>query len=228
MVSINYKVLPIKPEETYDWLLNKHYAHRIPSISWAFGLYKGDSLLGIITYGTPASSPLLKGVCGAKYQNIVIELNRLCINDTCFKNAGSFLIGHSLKMLPAPKIIISYADTSQGHIGYVYQATNWIYTGLSAKRTDWKIKGKEHLHGQTIADEFRGREHRAELMRKKYGDNFYLKERSRKHRYIYFIGSRIEKKNMLKALHYPILPYPKGDNQRYDASYQPQTQGILF
>ncbi len=33
-------------------------------------------------------------------------------------------------------IIVSYADTSQNHHGYIYQATNWIYTGLTKKNTD--------------------------------------------------------------------------------------------
>jgi hypothetical protein len=102
-----------------------------------------------------------------------------------------------------------FADTEQGHVGYVYQACNFMYTGLSAKRTDWKIKGKEHLHGQTIADEFRGVTNRAEAIRKKYGDDFYLKERSRKHRYIYLVGSKTFKKQAMKELKYDIMDYPK-------------------
>ena len=43
------------------------------------------------------------------------------------------------------------------HIGTVYQATNWIYTGLSAKRTDWVIEGIDK-HGQTIADKYTSKE----------------------------------------------------------------------
>jgi len=49
-------------------------------------------------------------------------------------------------------VVVSYADTSQNHHGYIYQATNWIYTGLSAKRPDYKIKGLEHLHSASITD----------------------------------------------------------------------------
>lgn len=32
--------------------------------------------------------------------------------------------------------IVSYADTEHGHIGYVYQATNFFYTGCTKARTD--------------------------------------------------------------------------------------------
>ena len=32
----------------------------------------------------------------------------------------------------------------------------------------------------------------------------------------------------MKKLKYKIQPYPKGDNKRYDASYQPTTQTKLL
>src|SRR5690606_39337100 len=102
-----------------------------------------------------------------------------------------------------------YADTAQGHKGYVYQACNFLYCGLSAKRTDWKVKGKEHLHGQTIADEFRGVPNRAEAMRNKYGDDFYLAPRPRKHRYVYIVGSKTFKRKVMNALKYGVEEYPK-------------------
>ena len=138
------------------------------------------------------------------------------------------LVSRSLKMLPKPSIIVSYADTEQGHIGYVYQACNFIYTGLSAKRTDWKLKGFEHLHGATVADMSRGQENRAQYMRDKFGDDFYLQERPRKHRYIFFTGSKKQIKDMKLSLLYKQEPYPKGESMRYDDSGETQSQGVLF
>ena len=143
----------------------------------------------------------------------VHELNRLVV-DKQPRNVLSWFVAECLRRLP-PMIVVSFADTEQGHHGYIYQATNWIYTGLSAKRTDWKVKGKEHLHGVTIADEFRGQQNRGQLMRDKYGDDFYLEDRPRKHRYVYLIGSKTQRKRWRKALKYGEEPYPKGDNSRY-------------
>lgn len=110
-------------------------------------------MVGCVTYGTPPSAPLKRGVAGDKYKANVIELNRLCLLDN-LSGEASRLVGGSLKLLSGNFIVVSFADTSQGHNGIVYQACNFTYHGLSAKRTDWKVKGKEHLHGQTIADEF--------------------------------------------------------------------------
>ena len=221
------RVDPIKANQCYSWLLNRHYAKRIPSISFAFGLYEDDLITGVVTFGTPSSSSLRRGIAGDDYIMDVIELNRLCVNSSN-KNAASFLVASSIKQIPKNKIIVSYADTSMGHHGFIYQACNFIYTGLSAKRTDWKVKGLEHLHGATIADMSRGQENRADWMRAKYGDDFYLEDRPRKHRYISIHGSKGYRKAVLASLNYSVEPYPKGNNSRYDASGVVEQQLAMF
>jgi hypothetical protein len=218
------KVLPINNFEVEPWLLEKHYAKRIPSISYAFGLYEDGNLVGVCTYGTPSSTHLRNGIAGEENAEYVLELNRLCI-ESKNKNAASFLVGRSLQMLPKPSIVVSYADTKQNHVGYVYQACNFIYTGLSIKKKDWAIKGMEHLHGQTIADMSRGQEKRLEYMKEKFGDDFYMKDRARKHRYIFVTGKN---KKLKAAIRYASEPYPKGESQRYDAGSSVKTQQLLF
>jgi hypothetical protein len=140
----------------------------------------------------------------------VLELNRLCLRDN-LKNEASRLVGASLRRLPKNKIVVSFADIEQNHKGIVYQACSFTYHGLSANRTDWKIKGKEHLHGQTVADEFRGQENRAALMRAKYGSGFYLAPRPRKHRYIYITGSAKWRRETAAKIKYAREPFPKTD-----------------
>lgn len=201
------RVAEVTREECEPFIIGIHYAKRWPSISYAYGLFDEDELIGVVTYGTPPSSSLRVGLAGAEYKEKVLELNRLCLKYNR-KNEASRLVGASLRMLPE-SIVVSYADTEQGHKGYVYQACNFLYCGLSAKRTDWKVKGKEHLHGQTISDEFRGVPNRAKAMRDKYGDDFYLAPRPRKHRYVYIVGSKTFKRNVTKALKYKVENYPK-------------------
>lgn len=205
---VDLVVKKIGRDDCRDFILNIHYAKRWPSISHAYGLYWDEELIGVVTYGTPSSPTLRSGVAGADYKGDVLELNRLVLKYN-LKNEASFLIGKSLKMLPKGKIIVSYADMSQNHTGYVYQATNFIYCGLSAKRTDLRIKGKEHLHSQTIGDEFRGVPNRTKAIKEKYGDLVYYEPRPRKHRYVYLTGSKTFKKHAKKALKYKIEEYPK-------------------
>ena len=208
------QVKPLREIRPASWcdinhlILNVHYARRRPSISHAFSLYVDGVLEGCVCYGTPSSAPLRKGIAGVEWQGMVLELNRLVLLNNR-KNDASYLVSHSLRLIPSPRIVVSFADTSQDHSGIVYQAANFFYCGLSAKRTDWKVKGLEHLHGQTIADQFRGHKNRSAMMREKYGDDFYLAPRPRKHRYIYLVGSKKQRKQMFNDLRYTIEPYPK-------------------
>ena len=216
------KVLPIKSEETYPWLLQKHYAKRIPQIMFAFGLYEESILIGICTFGIPASPALCMGICGKEYADKVLELNRVCLLENG-KNQASYLVSNAIKLLPKPSIVVSYADTNHGHVGYVYQATNFLYTGLSANRVDWTVKGLEHKHSKTLSDGMT-----LESIKEKYGTDFYYTERSRKHRYIYFQADKKQKKELIKLLKYSIEPYPKGNSKKYDSGGSVQTQELLF
>lgn len=226
LVYMTISVLPITYQTALPWLLHKHYARRSAPVTHAFGAYRDGVLLGIVTYGTPVAGTLRTGVCGEAWADKVLELNRLCCEPE--KNLASLLVGRSLRLLPKPTVVVSYADTGMGHVGYVYQATNFLYTGLSAKRTDWKLRGREHLHGASIADLSRGQKNRAQYMRETYGDDFYLQERSRKHRYVFFVGDKWQVKSMREALKYEVQPYPKGDTRRYDAGGDVPTQLVML
>lgn len=227
-----YSVKPIDFDDCRQWCLYKHYAHRIPCISYAFGLYDNDlALQGIVTYGIPASPSLVIGAMGGEFADTFLELNRLCVNEGLPRNALSFLVARSLQMLPKPMVVVSYADSGQNHHGYIYQATNWLYTGLSDRHISYVVEGLEGKHSRHLMDDTtkvgRGGEKLASLI-EKYGDRVQVSERSRKHRYFYFLGSKTQRRKMKQALPYKIQPYPKGDNTRYDASYNTSPQGVLF
>lgn len=183
------------------FIMEIHYARRMPCITDAFGLYEGGKLIGIVTYGIPASHHLCIGIAGEENARNVLELNRLVIlPEYNGDNRASYLVSHSLKMLPSGTFVVSYADTAWTHVGYVYQACNFLYTGLSAKRRDsYQPTG---LHPRAY-----DKNHHSELMQ----------TRSQKHRYVYLIGDKRTRKRMRNELKYPVYDkYPKGDEQRYD------------
>jgi hypothetical protein len=208
-IKEKYDVKSIDSYLCKDWLLNKHYAKRLCSISYSFGLFNNEILIGILTIGKPASNQLCIGVCGVEYSKYVYELNRLCVNDNLEKNVLSYFVSQSLKQINTDMILVSYADTKMNHNGYIYQATNWIYTGATKERTDIGFEDNKHSRHYD-----------------KNIDYSIRKNRSSKHRYIYFLGKL--KKQFIKKLKYKQEPYPKGKNKKYDASYKPTIQIELF
>ena len=213
-----YTVKSIDSYECNDWLLYKHYAKRLCSISFCFGLFDDKKILiGICVFGVPASRALCVGICGYEYADKVIELKRLCVNENLQKNILSYFVSKCINMLPNKLILVSYADTSQGHHGYIYQATNWIYTGLSAKVNERYDENNPQKHSRTVTGN-----------KKLIYNELKIRERPRKHRYITFTGTKKDKKNYKSKLKYKIENYPKGDNKNYDASYIPTIQTKLF
>jgi hypothetical protein len=190
-------------------VIAKHYLHRKAPCSFAFGMFdKAGQIVGVVIYGVPASSTLLKGICGQDEAHNVYELTRLWVDDSVPKNGESWLIGNTIKLLDR-EIIVSFADSSQNHFGYVYQATNFLYTGLSAKFKDPKILGLENQHHATYANGLTNRQ-----VIEKFGDRVTWVERPRKHRYIYFNASKHRRKQLMDKLRYKILSYPKPDTIR--------------
>jgi hypothetical protein len=218
------KVLPISYTETKKWILKKHYAHRIPSISFAYGVFINNLIEGIITYGIPPSPKLVSSICGEKYKDDVLELNRLVINSKTPKNTASYLVANSMKMLPKKKwIIVSFADTNKSHIGYIYQATNFIYTGLSqigGKDKNYILNKKEY-HGRRITKAWFKEKNFIYDKDKTLTENWLLiggeiEEQQQKHRYIIFVGTKDDKKELKNNFKLKVFPYPKGKSERYD------------
>lgn len=117
-------------------------------------------------------------------------------------NYASYLVSHSLKMLPSGTFVVSYADTAWSHVGYVYQACNFLYTGMSAKRRDTYQPGGLHPRAYD-----------------KNNHSSLYQTRSQKHRYVYLVGDKRTKKRMRSELKYPVIDkYPKGNETHYDTN----------
>jgi GNAT superfamily N-acetyltransferase len=89
-----------------------------------YGAYLNDQLVACITF----SPPLRQNTAGqfGLVDGEVRELSRLCVHPSYHKkNFASWFVSHCLKLIDA-KLVIAYADTTVGHIGTTYQATNFI------------------------------------------------------------------------------------------------------
>jgi hypothetical protein len=77
--------------------------------------------------------------------------------------------------------------------------------------------------------DIRGEEkNRIDKLKAKYVDLLYQVKREAKHRYVYVLANKIVKKQIMSHKKFDIKEYPKGDNLRYNANYEPVSQFKLL
>lgn len=200
----------IDSKRAMEMVMAHHYSQRVVGCTRVYGLFESDELVGCCCFSIPASYTLCKGVCGEAYRKQVYELSRLVIT-TPTKNAASYLIGRSLRRLD-DRIVVSYADCNDhvGHVGYVYQATNWIYTGQGSAEPKWI---NPHT-GEVVSYTRRHIDKKAEALGLNWKELIREKQAG-KHRYVTFTGSKKFKQAAESALKYPPKPYPKGETHAH-------------
>lgn len=187
----------------------KHYSRK-SSIFWAgFGLVEDSKIVGVAVYGQP--SPPIQKHAFIDRDFRLYELSRVVVQ-TEAKNAASFLVANSLKMLESPCAVVSYADMEQNHCGIIYQATNWIYTGATVSHDKLYIVDGVRLHPMTLRDKGI-----TDPTRWAKENNIEMVKPRQKHRYFFLCGTPKQKKRMLKKLKYEVIAeYPKCEQSRYD------------
>lgn len=171
----------------------KHYLHRKPPISHAFGLHVSGRLLGCVTYGNPASRHLQISACPSD-PSCVIELGRLWLDDELPRNSESWFVSRTLRMIP-PKIVVSYADPLFGHYGYIYRALNFRYAGW----TDMERKTPRYDYIPLDPTK-----HTREAFRSGYA---YRRRRVAKVKYWTTTGTRSERRTLASACGWPSLDW---------------------
>ena len=204
------RVIPIEKEIADLFVTEKHYSRRA-SIFWcAFGLVEYDLIVGVCVFGQP-SPPIQKHAFRDRDFRLY-ELTRVVVQSQT-KNASSFLVGNSLRMLePKPCAVVSYADMEQSHCGIIYQATNWLYTGATKSHDKAYIVDGKRMHPMSLRD--RGITDPTRWARENGIETVAPME---KHRYFTFVGSSKQKRTMRDKLNYKVVDgYPKCDSSRYD------------
>lgn len=111
-----------------------YYSHSIPGGTMlTFGVFLNSQLLGAITFGV-GPFDVYSLVEGARSDDC-LTLTRLLLSDELLGNSESRVIGivlRALKQHTNLKFIVTYADTSSGHTGIIYRATNWTFARMSS------------------------------------------------------------------------------------------------
>lgn len=200
-LKLMFKEVPISVVRPL--MLKSHYLHRTVATKFSYALYANGKVAGMITYTQPRES-LAHSISDQATKDNTLELSRLYIKDYVSQNIPNItskFVGWSLRQLKqhGNYFIISFADSGMHHIGSIYQATNFLYCGMTSKSNAyaWNGYGKHGGHWE------KGHYYR------------YMIMSSQKYRYVTFVGNKRFKKQARKSLTLTVQSYPKGDEQHY-------------
>ena len=183
--------------------IHYHYAKRVPIDNLAFNFYENDAWCGVIIYGFGANPSIAKSF--KMWNGQVLELVRVALNGK--QSVTSQCVAMSLKMVkkyaPCVNLIVSYADADQNHKGIIYQATNWIYTGLTNenKKSNFIIHGKK-IHPRSVG----GKNWKVSLnWIRENVDKYATQEISiGKHKYLFPLNEKTKKIIIDMSKEYPV------------------------
>jgi hypothetical protein len=129
--KVEVRRVPVK--EIRRAVVTGHYSGVMPDATQdAFGAYQDEKLVAAVAYGPGGNSRSLSAIIEGIDNTSGRELIRLWVHPDAPKNTASYTVSKSLKLLPKEvELVVSFADSGQNHAGYVYQALNFYYLGMS-------------------------------------------------------------------------------------------------
>lgn len=181
-----------------------HYSRAMPKSKLVrIGVWEDKSFVGAIIYGLGANRHIARPFGLADTE--VCELVRVALAPGR-KHPTSQCVAVSLKLLrrqsPGLRLVVSYADAGQGHVGTIYQATGWIYLGTS-EQSYLRIAGKV-VHPRTVYDRYGPGGQSVPWLRKHVDPNVCRVPMAPKLKYVYPLAKKLRRE--LKDV---ALPYPK-------------------
>jgi len=190
------------------FISNLHYSGGCAVGSMTWGLFDNptNELLGAIAFHTPISENVRNSIFGDgicencdhinnehKHKEHVTELHRLVTKEKCPKNTETWFISRGLDLLksykPKYRAVVSFADSTEGHLGKIYQASNAIYYGTSGKSTFYRDQDDVLRPPRNGGDNISVEEARSR--------GWSVDRREAKHRYLFLLPDQYQSKGEL-------------------------------
>lgn len=144
-----------------DWCSHKaakyavehwHYSGSLPTPPHnRVGVWENDRFIGCVIFSRGATQNIGKPFGLA--QTAVAELTRVAL--TKHEAPVSRILSIAIRFLrqrsSGLRLIVSYADPEEGHVGGIYQATNWLYMGQGTITTEYRDTAGRRWHARMVS-----------------------------------------------------------------------------
>lgn len=155
------RAMTSKPTLKLDWCSHAaakfacerwHYSSSLPTPPLVkVGVWEDGDYIGCVLFSRGANNNIGKSFGLSCTQ--VAELTRVALASHIWpvtrivRVAIQFLRQHCRGV----RLVVSYADPSQGHSGSIYQAGNWLYVGQSQASTEYLAPDGKQWHGRMVS-----------------------------------------------------------------------------
>lgn len=217
-----FDIKEIDKEDALRMIRQYHYSNTLPKLNRHFlGFFLGEELVGVVTlgWGTRPRHTIQRMFPSLDTKDY-LEIGRMCMKDEMPRNSESQMLSQLVKWmkknLPEIKVLFTWADGMVGKVGYVYQASNFIYAGYSGGEMYMKDGVKLHVRQMKsflvpsgVKDDRITVRPTLEQMRKYNIQHF----KGKQYRYLLFLCDKKEKKRLLEECLIDLtLPRPKDDD----------------
>ena len=198
-----FVIQPIRRRLAQEFVLKYHYSQKMSTGDLrCYGAFEDRRCVGTIVFG-PGASPYIGSPFGLERQQVV-ELVRVAFAD--HQMFVTQALADAMRQLkesePAMRLVVSFADERQQHLGKMYQGGNWLYLGTSDNTYTFRIFGEE-VHPKTTFTRYG--------TQSIYWLRNHVDEKAQriglppKHKYVYPLD-----RGMRRQINKIALPYPCG------------------
>lgn len=189
-----------------------HYSRCVPAGKLIkYGVWEAGEFIGVVLYGRGSNKNL-----AASFDVDVTEICEL-VRIALRQHAAPVtrIVAESLRQLtdtnPGLRVVLSYADPDQQHVGRIYQAGNWVYLGRTEPAQEYIVNG-ERMHGRSLralrnssGTDYAGFRNVVEWAQRYIDPDARMEFGSSKHRYAYPLDRQMRRRLRRRA-----MPYPAG------------------
>ena len=190
-----------------------HYSKSMPTPPVIrIGVWEDDGFIGVVLFSRGANNNL-----GKPYRlgvTEICELTRIAL--TNHQTPVSRIVSIALKFLRKQssgiRLVVSFADPNQSHLGIIYQASGWLYSGIAKSSPKYQTRDGRILHNRQVS-KVGYKPQYGELRKVPRIDECIVIEQLDKHRYLMPLDSA------MRAQIEPLRkPYPKRGTGEIDSA----------
>lgn len=190
-----------------------HYSRTLPVPPLVkCGVWEREQFIGVVLFSRGASQNLLRPYGLRQEQGC--ELTRVALR--AHESPVSRIVAIAMRFMhranPGLRLVVSFADPNHGHVGGIYQAGNWLYSGVTGETIEYETANGERWHARQVSKHGVNRQFGAVRRTPKTSDCKRVVCQG-KHRYLMPLDAAM--REQLKPL---ALPYPKRPKQAMAAT----------